>query len=61
MQDTQKRPRSFLSRMVYKVRLLLLSRVQHSTCDLQVHVNEARVWFTGAPKHAYQALDETIQ
>ncbi|CAE7847170.1 hypothetical protein AK812_SmicGene30119 [Symbiodinium microadriaticum] len=38
-EDTQKRPRSFLSRMVYK----------------------ARVWFTGAPKHAYQALDETIQ
>eukprot|EP00438_Fugacium_kawagutii_P025875 Skav233685 [mRNA] locus=scaffold1927:171483:177795:- [translate_table: standard] len=21
----------------------------------------ARVWFTGAPKHAYQALDETIE
>ncbi|CAE7323349.1 unnamed protein product [Symbiodinium pilosum] len=38
-EDTQKRPRSFVSRMVYK----------------------ARVWFTGAPKHAYQALDETIQ
>ncbi|CAJ1416255.1 unnamed protein product, partial [Effrenium voratum] len=38
-EDTQKRPRSFVSRMVYK----------------------ARVWFTGAPKHAYQALDETIE
>lgn len=38
-EDTQKRPRSFVSRMVY----------------------QARVWFTGAPKHAYQALDETIE
>ena len=25
------------------------------------HSREARVWFTGAPKHAYQALDETIE